>query len=88
MKRRSSRSISESQRFSRTPMKNKSFGPLVATLVLVFLLAVYAYLFNENYRQEKKILALQAKVFENSQSVSAVIGYINNSLSEAQAQVK
>lgn len=83
-KRRPSRSISESQRFSRNSMKNNLTGPLVATLVLIVLAAFYSYMFYQNNLLEKKVTALQATVVDNSQTVSAVVTYINNSLNQAQ----
>lgn len=82
-KRRPSRSMSDSQRHSRNSMKNKSTGPVVTVLVFIVLAAFYAFMFYQNNRLEKKVLTLQATVVENSQTVSAVVGFINNSLNQA-----
>ncbi len=84
-KRRPSRSVSESQRFSRSSMKKNSIGPLVAILIIIIVAALYGYMYYQNTRQEKKLVELQQTVVENSQTVSAVVGFINNSLSQAEA---
>ena len=85
-KRRPSRAVSESQRFSRSSMKKNFIGPLVATLIIVIIAALYGYMYYQNNRQEKKITELQKTVTENSQTVSAVVTFINNSLSQAEAK--
>ncbi len=84
-KRRPSRSVSESQRFSRSSMKKNSIGPLVAILIIIIVAALYGYMYYQNTRQEKKLVELQKTVVENSQTVSAVVTFINNSLSQAEA---
>lgn len=81
-KRRPSRSMSDSQRHSRNSMKNKSIGPVVAVLVFIVLAAFYAFMYYQNNKLEKKVTSLQATVVENSQTVSAVVGFINNSLNQ------
>lgn len=85
-KRRTSRSISERQRLSRSSMQKSSSWPLVATLVLVVLGALYGYMYYQNDRQVNKMNDLQLSVVENSQTVSAVINFINSSLAQAEQQ--
>lgn len=85
-KRRPSRSVSESKRLSRSSMKKNYPGPLVAILIIVIVAVLYGYMYYQNNRQEKKILELQKTVVENSQTVSAVVGFINNNMAQAQAE--
>lgn len=83
-KRRTSRSISESQRFSRSTMKNSSVGPLLTVLVLVVLAAIYGYMYYQINSQEKKMMELQTTIAKDSQTVSGVVNFINASLQNAQ----
>lgn len=85
-KRRTSRSISEGQRFSHSSMQKSSTWPLVVTLVLVVLAAFYGYMYYQNDRQENKMNDLQAVVVENSQTTSAVVNFINSSLAQTGQQ--
>jgi uncharacterized membrane protein YpjA len=85
-KRRTSRSISESQRFSRSSMQKSSTWPLMATLVLVVLGALYGYMYYQNDRQEKKMNDLQTVIIEDSQTMSAVVNFINSSLAQTEQQ--
>lgn len=85
-KRRSSRSVSESQRFSRSSMQKSSTGPIMAVLVLVILGALYGYMYYQNNSQEKKINELQNTIVQDSQTVSAVVNFINASLTQTGQQ--
>lgn len=86
-KRRSSRSISESKRFSRSSMKKSSPWPILAVLALLIVAALYGYMYYQNNRQENKMNELQKTVIENSQTVAAVVNFINSGLNQAE-QVK
>ncbi len=83
-KRRPSRLIGESQRFSRTSMKKSSVGPLLAVLVLIVLAAIYGYMYYQVNRQQKKMDTLQTTIAKDSQTVSSVVSFINTSLANAQ----
>ena len=85
-KRRQSRSVSESQRFSRSSMQKSSAGPIMAVLVLVILGALYGYMYYQNNSQEKKINELQNTIVQDSQTVSAVVNFINASLTQTGQQ--
>ena len=85
-KRRPSRSVSESQRFSRSSMQKSSTGPIMAVLVLVILGALYGYMYYQNNNQEKKINELQNTIVQDSQTVSAVVNFINTSLTQTGQQ--
>jgi len=85
-KRRTSRSISESQRFSRSSMQKSSSWPFLATLVLVILVGLYGYMYYQNNRQEKKMNDLQAVVIKDAQTVSAIVNFINSSIAQTGQQ--
>lgn len=85
-KRRPSRSISESQRFSRSNMKKSSVGPVLTILVLVVLAGLYSYMYYQVSRQDKKMTELQTTIAKDSQTVSGVVNFINSSLQNAQQQ--
>jgi uncharacterized membrane protein YpjA len=85
-KRRTSRSISESQRFSRSSMQKSSPWSLVATLFLVVLVGLYGYMYYQNDRQENKMNDLQTLIVKDSQTVSAVVNFINSSVAQAAQQ--
>lgn len=85
-KRRTSRSISESQRFSRSSMQKTSNWSLMATLVLVVLGALYGYMYYQNDRQENKINNLQTVIIQDAQTVSAVVNFINSSIAQTGQQ--
>lgn len=83
-KRRSSRLIGESQRFSRSHMKKSSIGPLLAALVLIVLAAIYGYMYYQIRGQEKKMSTLETTIAKDSQTVSSVVSFINTSLANSQ----
>jgi uncharacterized membrane protein YpjA len=85
-KRRTSRSISESQRFSRSSMQKSSAWPLVATLILVVLGATYGYMYYKNNNQEKKMNDLQTVMIGDAQTISAVVNFINSSIAQTGQQ--
>lgn len=81
-KRRKSRSISESQRFSRSSMQKSSTWPLVVTLILVVVAGLYGYMYYQNNIQENKMDDLQKVIIEDSQTISAVVNFINSSIAQ------
>ena len=85
-KRRPSRSISESQRFPRSNMKKSFVGPLLTILVIVVLAGLYAYMYYQVNRQEKKMTELQTTIAKDSQTVAGVVNFNNASLQNAQPQ--
>jgi len=63
-------------------MQKSSAGPIMAVLVLVILGALYGYMYYQNNSQEKKINELQNTIVQDSQTVSAVVNFINASLTQ------
>lgn len=85
-KRRPSRSISESQRFSRSNMKKTFIGPLVSVFVLILLAAAYFYMNYQVNRQIEQMDTLQTTIAQDSQTVSSLVNFINTSLQNTQQQ--
>ena len=85
-KRRPSRSIGESQRFSRSTMNKPTVGPLMAVLVLIVLAAVYGYMYYQVNNQQKQMDALQTTIVKDTQTVSGVVNFINSTLANAQTK--
>jgi uncharacterized membrane protein YpjA len=67
-------------------MQKSSAGPIMAVLVLVILGALYGYMYYQNNSQEKKINELQNTIVQDSQTVSAVVNFINASLTQTGQQ--
>jgi uncharacterized membrane protein YvbJ len=67
---------------------HRSSGPILIGAALIILIAIFGYFGYQLDRQEKKMNTLQAAVIEDGAKIQEVVNFINNSLSNAQQQVK
>jgi len=67
---------------------HRSSGPILIGAVLLILIAIFGYSGYQLDRQEKKLNTLQTAVVDDGAKIQEVVNFINNSLSNAQQQVK
>jgi uncharacterized membrane protein YvbJ len=67
---------------------HRSSGPILIGAALLILIAIFGYFGYQLDRQEKKMDALQTAVLDDGAKIQEVVTFINNSLSNAQQQVK
>lgn len=66
----------------------RSSGPILIGAALVILIAIFGYFGYQLDRQEKQLNTLQTAVLDDGAKIQEVVTFINNSLSNAQQQVK
>lgn len=59
-------------------MKKPSIAPLVTIIALVVVIASFVYFFVSLNRMEKKIMAVQTSIVDNSAKLSAIVNFINS----------
>lgn len=67
---------------------HRSSGPILIGAALLILIAIFGYFGYQLDRQEKKMNTLQTVVVDDGAKIQEVVNFINNSLSNAQQQVK
>jgi len=66
-------------------MKKSFIGPLVTIIAMVLLIALFAFFYVTLNRQEKKIMAVQTVISEDSAKITAIVNFFNaNSQQNAQ----
>lgn len=56
-------------------------------VALVILIGIFSYFGYQLYRQDKKLNELRVTVVENNTQINSLVGFINQSLANAQANV-
>ncbi len=63
-------------------MKKSIVGPLVTSIVLVLIAALFVFVLISLNRMDKKILAVQQEIVDNSSKVSSIVNFINSANNE------
>jgi hypothetical protein len=67
-------------------MKKNLIGPLATIIIMVLLAAMFVYFYISLNRQEKKLIAAQATIVEDSAKINAVVNFFNSNLNAASNQ--
>ena len=59
-------------------MRKSAVNQLLTIIVLVLLAGLFVYFFIQLNRQDKKIIAIQQTIAQDSGQISAVINFLNN----------
>ena len=58
-------------------MKKSSIGPLITSIILVLVAALFIFVFVSLNRLDKKIIAVQQEIIDNSGNVASIVNFIN-----------
>ena len=58
-------------------MKKSFIGPLVTIIAMVLLIALFVYFYISLNRLEKKIMAVQTVISEDSGKITAIVNFFN-----------
>gem|GEM_PF-1785859 len=58
-------------------MKKTSIGPLITSIILVLVAALFIFVFVSLNRLDKKIIAVQQEIIDNSGNVASIVNFIN-----------
>jgi CHASE3 domain sensor protein len=61
-------------------MKKTLIGPILTGLVLLVIAAMFVYFYLQLNRLEKKTIALQTTIVNDTEQVNAVINFLNSNL--------
>lgn len=64
--------------------KEMSLAPLLLSLLVVVLITLCVYFGWQVNKQEKRLVAIQAAVNDNTNKISGLVNFINSSLASAQ----
>jgi flagellar basal body-associated protein FliL len=65
-------------------MKKSIVGPLITTIVLVLVAAMFVFFFVSLNRMDKKLIAVQQTIVDDSAKITAIVNFFN-SATNAQA---
>lgn len=54
-----------------------SIGPLITSIILVLVAALFIFVFVSLNRLDKKIIAVQQEIIDNSGNVASIVNFIN-----------
>ncbi len=63
-------------------MKKTFVGPLITIIILVLLLAMFVYFYIQLNRMDKKMMAVQQTIAEDSGKISAIVNFFNANVNE------
>ena len=58
-------------------MKKTSIGPLITSIILVLVAALFIFVFVSLNRLDKKIIAVQQEIIDISGNVASIVNFIN-----------
>jgi len=61
-------------------MKKTMIGPLLTVIVMVLLAAMFVYFYVQLNRQDKKIIAAQTTISQDSAKITAIVNFLNTNL--------
>jgi hypothetical protein len=61
-------------------MKKNLIGPIVTAIIMVLIAAVFVYFYVQLNRLDKKMMAMQTTIIEDSNKTAAVVNFLNTNL--------
>lgn len=59
-------------------MKKSIVGPLITTIVLVLVAAMFVFFFVSLNRMDKKLIAVQQTIVDDSAKITAIVNFFNS----------
>lgn len=59
-------------------MKKSFVGPLITGIIMVLVAALFVFVFIMLNRMDKKIIAVQQGIVDNSAKISSIVNFINS----------
>lgn len=61
-------------------MKKSLIGPILTTIVVIVLAAIFVYFYLQLNRLDKKVMAVQTSAIDDSNKITDVINFLNSNL--------